>query len=118
MDSSESAEYRSFKKHFEDLFNSIQAPIALSVRLFTAGLLHPATRKAIRSLEHKPSEQMSELLDAVEGQIIVDPQNFYKFVDELEKDRPMQHLCDKLRFTCGECDNVCLSTVTDQCIVF
>ena len=104
MDSSESAEYRSFKRHFEDLFNSIQAPIALSVRLFTVGLLHPATRKAIRSLEHKPSEQMSELLAAVEGQIIVDPQNFYKFVDELEKDRPMQHICDKLRFTCGECD--------------
>ena len=117
-DGSERAEYRSFKKHFEDLFNSIQEPIALSVRLFTAGLLHTATREAICSLEQNPSLQRSKLLGAVERQIVVDPQNFYKFVDELEKDRPMQHLCDKLRFTCGECDNECLSTSTDQCIVF
>ena len=57
---------------------------------------------------------METLLDSVEGQIKMDPQNFYKFVDELEKDSPMQHLCDKLRSTCGECDNVCLSTSTDQ----
>ena len=111
--SRESAEYRSFKKHFEDLFRSIQEPIALSMRLFNAGLLHTETRISICSLEQMPSLQRSKLLDAVEGQIIVDPQSFYKFVNELEKDRPMQHLCDKLRFTCGKCDNVCLSIVTD-----
>ena len=57
---------------------------------------------------------METLLDSVEGQIKMNPQKFYKFVDELEKDSPMQHLCDKLRSTCGECDNVCLSTSTDQ----
>ena len=60
------------------------------------------------------TQQRTELLDAVERQISLDPQIFYKFVDELEKDSPMQHLCDKLRSTCGECDNVCLSTSTDQ----
>ena len=108
MNGSESAEYRSFKKHFEDLFNSIQEPIALSVRLFKADLLHSETRIDICSLHHMPSLQKSKLLDAVEGQIILDSENFYKFVDELEKDRPMQRLCDKLKFTCGECDIMCL----------
>ena len=54
------------------------------------------------------------LLDAIETMISMDPHNFYKFVGELEKDSPMQHLCDKLRSTCGECDNVCQSTSTDQ----
>ena len=43
-----------------------------------------------------------------------DPHSFYKFVDKLEKDSPMQHFCEKPRSTCGECDNVCQSTSTDQ----
>ena len=104
----ESAEYRSFKKHFKDLFNSIQAPIALSMRLYSVGLLHKETRIEICSLHHMPSLQRSKLLDAVERQIILDPQNFFKFVDELEEDTSMQHLCDNLRFTCGECDIMCV----------
>ena len=98
-----STEYRSFRGHFADLFESIQEPISLSARLFSAGLLHIETKRTICSLE-RPAQQRNELLDAVERQIRADPQNFYKFVDELEKDSPMQHLCDKLRSTCGECD--------------
>ena len=108
-----SAEYRSFRDNFADLFEGIQEPISLSARLFSAGLLHIETKRTICSLE-RPAQQRNELLDAVERQIRVDPQNFYRFVDELEKDSPMQHLCSKLRSTCGECDNVCLSTSTDQ----
>ena len=98
---------------FADLFEGIQEPISLSARLFSAGLLHIETKRTICSSE-RPPQQRNELLDAVERQIIVNPQIFYKFVDELEKDSPMQHLCSKLRSTCGECDNVCLSTSTDQ----
>ena len=45
---------------------------------------------------------MSELLDAIETAIGSDSQNFYKFVDELETDSRMQHLCDGLKSTCGE----------------
>ena len=101
----ESGELRSFHKHFADLFEGIQEPITLSLRLFSVGLLHRDTRRTICSLE-RPTQQRTELLDAVERQISLDPQNFYKFVNELEKDSPMQHLCDKLRSTCGECDNV------------
>ena len=51
---------------------------------------------------------MSELLDAIETTIGLNPQNFYKFVDELEKEGSMQHLCDGLKFTCGEF-NDCMS---------
>ena len=106
---------RTFQEHFADLFEGIHEPVSLSLRLFSAGLLHRDTRRTICSLE-KPVQQRTELLDAVERQISLDPQIFYKFVDELEKDSPMQHLCDKLRSSCtrGECDNVCLSTSSDQ----
>ena len=101
-DGRKSAEYRSFKEHFADLFEGIQDPVVvLSARLFTADLLDRETRRTICSLVI-PAQQRNELLNAVEGRIILDPQNFYKFVDELEKDRPMQHLCHKLRSTLGE----------------
>ena len=109
----QSAEYQSFQKHFADLSDSIQSPTSLATRLYSANLLSRDTRRSIYSLQML-TQQMETLLDSVEGQIKMDPQNFYKFVDELEKDSPMQHLCDKLRSTCGECDNVCLSTSTDQ----
>ena len=39
---------------------------------------------------------VSELLDAVEEMINSDPRNFYKFVDELEKDSTMWPICNKL----------------------
>ena len=100
-DGRKSAEYHSFREHFAVLFEGIQDPVTLSMRLFAAGLLDRETRRTICSLE-RPAQQRNELLNAVEGQIILDPQNFYKFVDELEKDRPMQHLCRKLRSTLGE----------------
>ena len=106
-------EYRVFKKYFADLSECIQNPATLAGRLYSADLLSRDTKRTIYLLE-RPAQQITELLDAVEGQIRLDPQNFYKFVDVLEKDRPMQHLCDKLRSTCGECDNVCQSTSTDQ----
>ena len=56
------------------------------------------------------SEKVSELLVATETAIRLDPSNYHKFVEALEKDSSMQHLCGKLRSTCGECDNVFLST--------
>ena len=96
-----STEYRAFQKHFEDLSQSILNPSTLSGRLFSMGLLTSAARKDICSLE-KTAKQVEKLLDAVEGQIKLDSNNFYKFVEALEKDAPMQHLCDKLRDTCGE----------------
>ena len=91
-----SAEYRSFRENFVVLFEGIQDPVTLSMRLFAAGLLSPETRRTICSLVI-PAQQRNELLNAVEGQIIVDPLNFYKFVDKLEEDRSMQQLCHKLR---------------------
>ena len=106
-----SKEYRSFKKHFADLSDGIQNPTSLANRMFSADLLSRYTRRRISELP-LTEQKVSTLLDVTETMISLDPQNFYKFVDELEKDSPMQHLCDKLRSTCGERDNhhKCLST--------
>ena len=108
-----SAECSSFQSHIADLFYGIHDQVGLSYRLYAAGLLLRDTRRKICELT-LTEQRVSELLAAIETMISMDPQNFYKFVDVLEKDSPMQHLCDKLRSTCGECDNVCQSTSTDQ----
>ena len=109
QETGESAEYRSFRDHFDDLLESIQNPTTLSDRLFTAGLLSRETRKRICSRSLVDTEKVSVLLDATETTIRLHPSNYHKFVKALEKDSSMQHLCGKLRSTCGECDNVCLS---------
>ena len=115
----ESGEYRSFRDHFADLFESIQNPTTLSVRLYSAGLLSLETRNKILSTGIlMDSDKVSVLLVTIETTIKQNSSNFDKFVKALEKDSSMQHLCGKLRSTCGECDNVCLSTSTDQCMVF
>ena len=111
----ESAEYRSFKSHYANLFNGIQNPVSLSARLYAVDLLSRDTKKKIYELT-LTEQKVSELLDAMETAIRLDPQNFHKFVEEMEKDSSMQHLCGKLMSTCGKCDNV--STSTDQCMVF
>ena len=104
-----SAEQQSFRRHFADLSESIQNPTTLASRLYSADMLSRERRNNIGSL-HLSVEQIGQLLDAVEGQIKVDSRKFYKFVDELEKDSSMCHLCDKMRSTCGEpFDNACMS---------
>ena len=68
----------------------------------------------ILSLEQ---DKVELLLDNVKKQISMDPLKFNTFVNVLRKAKDRQRttkfLCDKLRSTCGECDNVCLSTSTD-----
>ena len=113
----ESAEYRSFQRHYANLFKSIGDPTSLAAELYSAGLLSRETRRKIFELP-LTEQKVSELLDATETAIRLDPSNYHTFVEALEKDSSMQHLCGKLRSTCGECDNVCLSTSTDQCMVF
>ena len=100
--------------HTNDLFSNINNPTALAVRLFSAGLLSSRASHQIFATDRK----VSNLIDAIQASIQLEPQNFYKIVNELERDSSLKEVCDKMRPTCGECDNVCLSTSTDQCMVF
>ena len=122
----ESAEYRSFQSHYAGLFESISNPTTLAARLFSAGLLSRDTRKKIAGRGLTDSEKVSEILDAIETAIKLEPQNLQKFVVELEKDTSLRELCSKLRSTCGECvlvnsavqcSNWCRSTLSSTCVV-
>ena len=61
----------------------------LSVRLYSARLISRDVRKKISELT-LTEQKVSELLNVTEAMIRVNPQNFYKFVDVLEKDSPLQ----------------------------
>ena len=109
--------YLTFQEYYAELLKSIGDPTSLAAELYSAGLLSRETRINISDLTLR-QQKVSVLLDATETAIRLNPSNYHKFVEALEKDSSMQHLCGKLRSTCGECDNVCLSTSTDQCMVF
>ena len=96
-----SAEYQSFKRHFANLSDTIQDPTTLASRLYSADMVSRERRNNIGSLQLLV-EQIGQLLDAVEGQIKVDSQNFYKFLEVLEEESTMCHLCNKMRSTCGK----------------
>ena len=113
----ESAEYLTFQEYYAELLKSIGDPTSLAAELYSAGLLSRETRINISDLTLR-QQKVSVLLDATETAIRLNPSNYHKFVEALEKDSSMQHLCGKLRSKCGECDNVCMSTSTDQCMVF
>ena len=85
---------------------SIQNPATLASRLFAADLLPNETRKKICSRILIDEDKINALLDAIETAVRLEAQKFYKFLEALEKDSSMQHLCGKLRSTCGECDHV------------
>ena len=83
------------------LFNTLSAHT--SVDGVHPGLFIQETRKRICSRTLVDSDKVSELLDAIETTIRLDPSNYHKIVEALEKDSSMQHLCGKLKSTCGEC---------------
>ena len=115
-----SAEHRSFRNHYADLLETIKNPTPLSKRLYSAGLLSFETRKNIFDLILR-RQKVTELLREIETRILLDSQNLYKFVEELEKDSStsLKELCDKLKSTHGECvlsECVCTHALT-KCIV-
>ena len=64
-DVQESAEYRSFRDNYADLFTSIGDPTTLAARLYSAGLLSRETRMNITDLTLR-QQKVSVLLDATE----------------------------------------------------
>ena len=87
----------------------------------SAAQLSDETRNKILGLK-RTKQNVSELLEEIEISLRLDVRKFFMFVENLRKENAnnplIQQLCHNLRSTRGECDNVCLSTSTDQCMVF
>ena len=82
--------------------NTTNLAVRLSVRLYSTCLLSVDTRKKICNAVDC-SKAVTDLLDAVETAIQVDPNNFYKFLKRLENVDPvLKPLCETLRSKCGK----------------
>ena len=88
----------SFVTHRLELSRYIQYPTLLYCRLQSAGLL-PCDGSMKMSDIASTKLGVSELLDAIQEMINSNSGNFYKFVDELEKDSTMWPICNKLWYT-------------------
>ena len=102
MQETESAEYRSFQRHYADLLEDIRNPTTLAARLYSAGLLSRKKKTEI-SFKIFKRKQTLKLLDVIKTSIKLEPGKFHKFVVELQKDSSLNEVCGKLRSTCGEC---------------
>ena len=118
----DNAGVRAFRTHYNDLleaFTNPSTPAKLSAE--SAAQLSDETRKKILGLK-RTKQSGSELLDEIEISLRLNVRKFFSFVENLRKENAdiplIQQLCHNLRSTRGECDNVCLSTSTDQCMVF
>ena len=78
----ESAEYRSFRDNYANLYKSISDPTSLAAELYSAGLLSRETRMNVSDLTLR-QQKVSVLLDATETTIRLDPSNYHKFVEAL-----------------------------------
>ena len=93
----ESAECRSFRKHFSDLADGITDPGWLATRLYSKELIG---RDLHKQAVHKEGVKIVTLLSAVEDQIIVDPATkFREFLDVLQSEPSLQHLATMLEDT-------------------
>ena len=101
------AEGRSFQEYYSKLYDTIRNPARLAAKLFSAKLLSSDIRDKIQQ-KGLHSDQVTELLSAVEAAIIVKPDYFHIFLSELELcDGTLKCICDDMRSECGECDWHC-----------
>ena len=87
-------------------------PAKLSVESSQAARFSDEMRKKILGLK-QTNQNVPELLEEIEISLRLDHTKFLRFVENLRKENAnntsVQELCDNLRSTFGECDNVCPS---------
>ena len=95
-------EYKVLNSHIADISNAIQNPTDLSKELLQAELIGFSVHKDVCSpgLEH--SYQVNKLLQCVQSQIEISTDNFYLFIEVLEKDPTLSGLCKQLKLKCSK----------------
>ena len=91
--------YEAFRKHSADLLTVIQDPEVLAWELYAENITSPAVRDAAAYVMHEKGVRTSNLLMAVESQIMVDPGMFDVFLSVLAKRPPMSDLCEGMKET-------------------
>ena len=91
--------YDAFRKHSADLLTAIQDPEVLAWELYAENIIPSAVRDAANNTMHERHKRTSDLLAAVDSQIVVDPGAFDVFLSMLAKRPSMSNLCERVKET-------------------
>ena len=94
--------YEVFRKHSANLLTAIQDPEVLAWELYAENVISPTARDAASFMMHGRGARTSNLLMAVESQIVVDSRAFDVFLSVLAKRPSMNDLCVRMRNMCGK----------------
>ena len=89
--------YKAFRKHSADLLTAIQDPEVLAWELYAESVIPAAVRDAANNTMHERGKRTSDLLAAVDSQIVADPGAFNVFLSVLDKRPSMSDLCRRMK---------------------
>ena len=93
-----------------DLFKAISSPDSIAFDVYSAAIIESEKRDEILDYEQS-SKKKRVLLTALEAQIQLQPNVYYKFVEILSKKPSMDFICQKMREQCGK-SQLCVTTCT------
>ena len=94
--------HETFRRHSADLLTVIQDPEVLAWELYAENIISAAVRDAANNMMHERRKRTSDLLAAVDSQIVVDLRAFDVFLSVLAKQPSMSDLCERMKDTYGK----------------
>ena len=88
---------KTFRKYSAQLFTAIQDPEVLAWELYSEAIISQAVRDSATNTMHERGVRTSKLLEAVESQILLDPNTFDVFLSVLAKRLEMNDLCKRMK---------------------
>ena len=89
--------HEAFRKHSADLLTVIQDPEFLAWDLYAENIIPSTVRDAANNMMHERGKRTSDLLAAVDSQIVADPGAFDVFLSVLAKRPAMSDLCGRMK---------------------
>ena len=91
-----------FRKHSANLLTAIQDPEVLAWELYAENIISQTVRDVANNMMHERGARTSNLLMAVESQIVVDPGAFDVFLSVLAKRPSLSDICGRIKdASCG-----------------
>ena len=89
--------HEAFRKHSADLLTVIQDPEIMAWELYAENIIPSTVRDAANNMMHERGKRTSDLLAAVDSQIVADPGAFDVFLSVLAKRPAMSDLCGRMK---------------------
>ena len=95
----ETPEAKTMRKHYADLTKAIQDPLGLAAELYSADVIAKKVLDSTIESSHTKVEKTMHLLQAVSGQIAINPEDFCCFLAVMRKDSSLQAAAELISST-------------------